>query len=135
MAIETALVAPVLILMAVGSFQISSLVARQTELQSAAAEGAAIGLAAPPESQADLNTVRDIMKASTGLGNEDVTVSMVYRCGNATARVTDPTSCGSGVKVWTYMNIRLQTTYSPIWSKFGIGSDISLDVDRAVQIS
>ena len=47
MAIETAIVAPVLVLMAFGSFQVSSMVARQTELQSAAAEAAAPTAAVP----------------------------------------------------------------------------------------
>ena len=42
MMIETAIVAPVLILMSMGAFQVSQVVARQTELQNAAAEASAI---------------------------------------------------------------------------------------------
>ncbi|OZA93393.1 MAG: hypothetical protein B7X57_05165 [Erythrobacter sp. 34-65-8] len=40
-AIETALVAPVLAVLALGSFEVGSLVSRQHELQTAAAEGEA----------------------------------------------------------------------------------------------
>ncbi|NCU11657.1 MAG: pilus assembly protein, partial [Sphingomonadaceae bacterium] len=50
MVIETALVAPVLVLLSLGAFQISGVIARQTELQSAASEAAAIALASPPDS-------------------------------------------------------------------------------------
>jgi len=38
MLIETAFIAPVLILMSLGAFQVSQVVARQTELQEAAAQ-------------------------------------------------------------------------------------------------
>ncbi|MCB2056947.1 MAG: pilus assembly protein, partial [Novosphingobium sp.] len=38
MLVETAIVAPVLVLMSMGAFQVSQVVARQTELQGAAAE-------------------------------------------------------------------------------------------------
>ena len=44
-AIETALVAPVLILLSLGSFQISQMVARQHELSNGADEAAAMGAA------------------------------------------------------------------------------------------
>jgi Flp pilus assembly protein TadG len=46
MAIETAIVAPVLALMAIGSFEVGSMVSRQQELQSAASEAESIILAA-----------------------------------------------------------------------------------------
>ena len=46
MAIETAFVAPILLVLALGGFEVSSMVARQTELQSAAAEAAAVVRAA-----------------------------------------------------------------------------------------
>ena len=41
MLIETAIVAPVLVLMSLGAFQVSTMVARQSELQSAVAEASA----------------------------------------------------------------------------------------------
>jgi len=135
MAIETAFVAPLLIFLSIGSFQVSTMVARQSELQSAAAEAAAIALAKPPESHNDLTVVRDIMKSSTGLTNSDVTVSLKYRCGSATARVDSPGTCASSDPVWTYMRIQLTDTYVPIWTRLGIGSNVELAVDRAVQIS
>ena len=46
MAIETTIVAPVLALMAIGSFEVGSMVSRQQELQSAASEAESIILAA-----------------------------------------------------------------------------------------
>ena len=63
MVIETAIVAPVLVLMALGAFQVSQLVARQLELESAATEAAAIALAAPPEDAAKRTILTNVIKA------------------------------------------------------------------------
>ena len=48
-AIETAIAMPILLLLSLGGFQISSLVARQTELQAAMAEAQAVALATDPD--------------------------------------------------------------------------------------
>jgi Flp pilus assembly protein TadG len=113
MAIETAIVAPVLVLMAIGSFQISSIVARKSELQHAAAEAAAIALATAPTTQEELDTVRDVLKVSAGLGDGDVTVGFSYRCSNAVSRVTNMDLCATddtvsgrssaSARIWTWL--------------------------------
>ena len=135
MVIETAVVAPVLVLMAIGCFQVSSLVARQSELQNAAAEAAAIALASPPETEQQLDTVKDVMVASTGVTEDEVEVSFAYRCGSATSLVASKDSCDVDETVWTFMRVRLEATYHPIWTKLGVGSDIDMVVERHVQIS
>ena len=61
MAIETAFVAPVLLLLSLGGFEVSQMVAGQTELQSAAAEAAAVVRAVAPETTGERNTVRSII--------------------------------------------------------------------------
>lgn len=135
MAIETALIAPVLLLMAVGSFQVSAMVARQSELQGAAAEVALIGLANPPETDADLIPVKAVLMKSTGLTAEKVTVRMAYRCGSTSERTFEADGCSETDTVSTFIVVKLSDTYTPIWSKLGVGSPISLKVDRAVQVS
>jgi len=135
MAIETAVVAPLLVLMAIGSFQVSSMVARQSELQNAAAEAAAIALASPPTTETQLDTVKDVMLASTGIGEDAAQVSFAYRCGSATSLVTSKENCGEDETVWTFMRVQLQATYKPVWTKLGVGSDVNMVVDRYVQIS
>ena len=133
MAIETAFVAPVLLILALGGFEVSSMVARQTELQSAAAEAAAVVRAVAPTTSAERTTVRDILASSTGLTAEQITVTEVYRCGTATAYVTNADSCGSGVE-YTFIRVDLTDTYAPTWTKWGVGSGFTYNVSRTVQI-
>ena len=133
MAIETALVAPVLMVMSVGAFEASTMVARQTELQSAAAEVAAIVRASPPETSAQRTTIRDIVATSTGVQPEQVAVSEVYRCGTAESYVESSALCGSDA-FSTYIQVTITDEYHPLWTQFGIGGLIAYTVQRTVQI-
>lgn len=135
MAIETAIVAPVMILLAFGSFQVSSMVARHTELQTAAEDAAAIALASPPENQADLTRIENIVLASTNLEADEVDLGFAFRCDNASTTVTDETECNEDEPVWSYMTVSLDTHYVPIWTQLGIGSPVNLTVERSVEIS
>lgn len=135
MAIETAFVAPVLVLLSLGGFQISQAVARQTELQTAVAEAAQIALAAPPDTTAKMTTLRDIIKTSTGItDNSKAVVTNEYRCGTTATRVTTNT-CGSGVAVTTYVKIAVTETYTPTWTAFGMGSPLNYTVTRWVIVA
>ena len=133
MVIETAIVTPVLVLLSLGSYQVSMIVARQSELDSAAAEGAAIALATPPDTSAKRTTLHDILVTSTGLSSGNVTVTAAYRCNGATAYVT--TACSTGQVSANYVKIYLTTTYTPTWTHYGIGSPITYRVTRYVQYS
>lgn len=146
MAIETAFVTPVLLIMALGGFEVSTMVARQTELQSAAAEAASVVRAVAPETQTERNTVRDIVATSLcgkttptvtdGLAtcnNVTVRVTPIFRCGTATDYVTVGGGCGSDVE-YAFIRVDLTDRYSPTWTEWGVGSTISYDVSRTVQI-
>jgi len=135
MAIETAIVAPVMILLAFGSFQVSSMVARHTELQTAAEDAAAIALAAPPESQTDLARIKNIILASTNLEADEVSLSFAYRCDDAEATVTTQDECNEEAPIWSYMQVSLDTHYVPIWTQLGVGAPVNLKVQRSVAIS
>ena len=134
MVIETAIVTPVLVLMSLGAFQVSTLVARQSELDSAAAEGAAIALASPPTTTAKLSTLQQVIVASTGLASNKVTVTAAYRCNSSTAYVTASSSCTSGV-ISNFAKIYITDTYSPVWVQFGIAHPITFRVTRYVEYS
>ena len=133
MVIETAIVTPVLVLLSLGSYQVSMMVARQSELDSAAAEGAAIALASPPDTTAKMTALHDVLVASTGIPSGDVQVTAAYRCNAATAYVT--AACSSGQVSANYVKIYLTTTYTPTWTHYGIGSAITYQVTRYVQYS
>ena len=133
MAIETAFVAPVLLILALGGFEVSQMVARQTELQSAAAEAAAVVRAVAPETAAARTTVRDILATSTGVAKEKVTVSEVYRCGTATSYSTMQNGCGA-IAEYKFIKVDIRDSYAPVWTKWGVGSGFDYNVSRTVQI-
>ena len=94
-AIETAIVAPLLLLMSLGAYQISMLVARQTELQSALAEAEAIALASDPDTSAERWILQNVIMTSTGLPEANVTVEEAYRCGDSSTYTSSATSCAT----------------------------------------
>lgn len=134
MAIETAIIAPVLIGLSIGGFEIGSIVARQTELQTSAAEAAAIVRAASPETSEELITIRDVVAESSKVPTSNVSVVEIYRCADSSAYVTTSTSCGAGTVVNRFIRLAITDTYYPMWSEFGIGSSMSFDVTRVIQI-
>ena len=134
MIIETAIVAPVLVLMSLGAFQVSSLVTRQSELDSAAAEGAAIALASPPNTSAKRTTLQQVIVASTRLATANVAVTEAYRCNSSTVYVAAASSCTSGV-ISNFVKIVITDTYTPSWVEFGISGPVSYEVTRYVQYS
>lgn len=135
MAIETAFVAPILATLALGSFEIGSLVSRQHELQTAASEGESIALAAAAGATLQISTLEDILETSMDLDDEDVAVALRYRCNDQDALQTAVTSCDEDDTVSSYVRIDVSDTYVPVWTKFGVGEPIDLSVERLVQIS
>lgn len=132
MVIETAIVTPVLVLLSLGAYQVSGMVAKQSELDSAAAEGEAIALAKAPDTAAKRTTLHDILVTSTGLPSGNVVVTAAYRC-NAGSYVT--AACSSGQVQANFVKIYMTTTYTPTWTQYGIGSPITYRVTRYVQYS
>jgi Flp pilus assembly protein TadG len=136
--IETAIVAPALILMGLGSFDVSQMVSRQSDLQSAAAVAEAIVQASPPTDSAARDKVRDILKTSIDPDNtnpnDTETVTEIYRCGGGNYVAAVPT-CATGDKMSTYVKLTLTNRYTPSWTSFGVGQPIAYNVVRMVQIS
>lgn len=133
MMIETALVTPMLVMMALGSFDASRMFAREAELQTAASEASAIALASKPDTSAKRATLKSVIVASTGLAAADVTVDAAYRCGTATAYVATNTACGTA-KISNYVRIYMTGVYTPQWTQFGIGGPITFRITRHVMI-
>ena len=133
MAIETAIIAPVLLALSLGGYEVGSIVARQTELQSAVAEAAAIVRASAPEDANARTTIRDILMVSAGLTSDQVSVTEIYRCGTNTSYVTTADSCGSA-RENTYIRVTVSDTYHPMWTEFGLGSSVDFAVTRTIQV-
>lgn len=135
MTIETAIVAPVLIMMTLGIFEAGTVIARQHELQSAANESEIIAIATNQGAEANLDQVKAILRTSLALAENDVALTRSFRCGTKDALVLTIDACGEDEVVSTYLNIDIQETYTPKWTAFGIGSPIEFSVQRRVQVS
>ncbi len=138
MAVETAIIAPALISLTIGGFEVGSIVARQTELQSAAAEAAAIVRAAAPETSEERTVIRDIVATSTGLSSNQVSVTQVYRCGTQSTYVSSKFWCifnsGADNEINTYIRVTMADTYQPIWTEFGLGHALTFNVSRTILV-
>jgi len=137
MVIETAIVAPVLIVLSIGGFEVSAMVARQSELQSAAAEAVAIVMAATPDTQTEIDQIEAVVEESSGIPEDDVAFVMKYRCGTTdslTETLPAPSDCAEDT-VSTFIVITMTDTYEPVWTHYGISEPVEYNVVRSVQIS
>jgi Flp pilus assembly protein TadG len=135
MLIETALIAPALAALALGSYEISMMVTREQQLQSAANEATEIVLAAangPTVTSAD---IEPILESTLNLAPDQLTLTPLYRCGASdTTSSTQPT-CATGEQMYSYAKLTITDTYEPLWTSFGIGHDVDFHIERTVQIS
>lgn len=139
MAIETAFVVPVLATLCLGGFEASQLVARNTELQTALAEAAAISLARQPQTQEEIDTIIGIVAVSTGLDPDpdEGAIVMVrkYRCATEANLRDSNAACDPDEPMSSYLQLTLNDSYDPIWTEFGIGDTVQFSKTRMLQIS
>jgi Flp pilus assembly protein TadG len=135
MAIEMAFTAPVLILLALGSVDVSRMISRQNELQSGVAQAEQIALAANAGATTDTNSLKTLLMQSLNLPASNVSVVKQYRCNANTTLVSATTSCGSTDVISTYVQITLTDSYTPIWQKVVPVGTFNYNVVRMVQLS
>ena len=133
--IETAIVAPVLVLLSLGTFDVSRMVARQHELQTGAIDLEGIVLAVAKGTGTNETTIRAALSSSLNLPLSKVTVVKVYRCGSSASTVTAISSCSDPTDTSIYVKVTLSDSYTPIWTKFGVGSQLNYNLVRTVQVS
>lgn len=133
--IEVAVLAPVLVLLGLGTVEVSTLVSRQSELQSALAEAAAITLASTPDTDAKIETIKAIISASANVNAANIAITTTYRCGTDTTYVTLPGYCTVTGEISKYLQITVNETYTPYWTKFGVSKPVQLSLTRTIQIS
>ncbi|MBA4044465.1 MAG: pilus assembly protein [Erythrobacter sp.] len=134
-AIETALVAPTLILMTIGIFEVGTIVARQHELQSAANEIEIIILTTNQGAEVDTETVKSIIRQSVNLEADQITLTASYRCDADETLVNSASMCDEDETVSTYVNLSITEDYLPKWTYMGVGQPITFSVNRRVQVS
>ena len=59
-------------------------------------------------------------------------VTNEYRCNPNTTLVTSAGSCATSDSVTTYLKINVTDTYTPEWTKFGIGRPLNYNITRRV---
>lgn len=133
--VETALVAPVLVLMGVGTYQVSTVVARQHELQAGADQAMAVAVGGFTNEDAQVTALKDVLRRSANVSADKITLTRMYRCGEAANYVSNKSSCAEDDIVAGYLKLHIQDTYTPIWSSYGVGAPIKLSVKRMVQVS
>lgn len=131
--IETALLAPVLICLSLGGFEVSRIIARQHELQSGAADAEQIVLAAASGSATDTTTIKNVLVNTLNIPASNVDVDKLYRCG--TDNSLSDTQCAASSWQSTYVQVTFRDTYTPIWTSFGVSHAIDYNVQRLIQVS
>ena len=134
MAVETVIVAPVLALMALGTFEVGTMVARQHELQSAASEAESIILAAAG-SETDSGVIKQIIVKSMGLEEDQVEIRPRFRCGSTAGEpIEDATGCTVDEPIYRYILLELDDSYTPVWANYGVGSPFDYSISRTILI-
>lgn len=134
--VETAIIAPVLALLALGSYDMSRMIARQHDLQGGASDVEGIILAVATGPGTNVQKIEAVLESSLDLSNSgSVTVVKRFRCGVSDTLVAAANECTNDDTVATYVQVTLTETYTPTWTKFGIGSDLDYNFTRTIQIS
>lgn len=133
--VETAIIAPVLALLALGSYDLSQMIARQHDLQGGATDLEGIILAVADGQATNVQTISDVLASTLDLQGSQVQVLKKFRCGTADALVSDASDCDETEAVATYVEVTLTDTYTPTWNKFGVGGDMDYNFVRTIQVS
>lgn len=132
MAIETAFILPILIVMSLGGFETSRIISRQFELQSVAGEAEIIAMAAAAGAETSADKVKKILMASADVSEGQIKVSRFYRCDASETTVSSSESCEEDAVVTSYISIAITDSYDPIWTDFGVGEKVDMQVERTV---
>lgn len=132
-AIETAIVVPILLLLALGGIDYGSMLARQIELQNAISEASQIALAAAPTDDTARQAVKEVLQTSTGLNTDHISIVEKYRCGTTDEYVTDSDECGTD-PYSRFIQIEIIEHYEPVWSQITDADDVDFQLVRMVQV-
>ena len=135
MAIETAFIAPMLMIMTFGIFEVGTVVARQHELQSAANEAEIIIMATNQGATVEVSQLEAIIRNSVDVPDNNITVEREYRCNLNDTKIKIKGNCPTGAFITEYVNLSISDTYEPTWTAFGVGKPITFSVDRSVLIT
>lgn len=131
--VETAMIAPILGTLCYGGYEVSAMVARQSELQATAELATEIATASKPENEAQLFQLQTILEEEGKLDEGQVAVKFQYRCGTEAMQDIEP-ACSED-SLASFVHIDLSDQYTPLWTQWGVGEGFDYNVERTVQIS
>ena len=134
MLIETAVVAPTLIVLSIGAFEIATMVEKQNRLQSTAELATEIALVSAPDTDDERIAIQTELSSSLP-ATAAIQVEYKYRCGVTTTLEDAPPSGCSEEALSTYLHVALTDFYEPVWTSWGFGQAFEYDVQRTVQVS
>lgn len=133
--VETAIVAPVLVTLGLGAYDVSRMIARQSELQAGSTDVEGIVLAVASGTATSTSTIKSVLMSSLSLPASQVTVVRMFRCNDNSSLVANATACGESDVRSSYVQVTLTDTFEPTWTKFGVGGAITYSLTRTVQVS
>ncbi|NTZ41646.1 pilus assembly protein [Altererythrobacter sp. SALINAS58] len=136
--IETAIVAPVLALLALGAFEIGSIASRYQVLESGAAESEMIMLTFADGGVKDTSKMEQVIAASLNIAGAEaadkVQIETRFRCNTETVTYASRSSCATDDLVSEMLILNLRDRYTPTWTSFGVGSPVDFNIERSVQV-
>ena len=117
-----------------GPLEIQRVVAVEDVAQHDVGEAEIIALAAASGATTDVTRIKSILKVSADLDDEQITVTRFYRCNANQATVTSPDSCNEDDVVTDYIRLTISDSYTPIWTDFGVGETVNMQVERTVLV-
>jgi|GEM_PF-7131650 len=130
-ALEFCIVLPVLLLLLLGTFDVSRLIARRVDLQQAVTETVGLAIAQPPQDGQNLAYLQNAAAAAAGVPASNVTVVRQARCNNVVANTL---ACPNQSQFALYVSITISGTYTPNWRHFGVSATVPMVVSRTLRI-
>lgn len=130
-ALEFCIVLPVLLLLLLGTYDVSRLIARRVDLQQAVTETAGLAIARPPRDGESLDYLRDAAAEAAGVPPGNVTLGRQVRCNNV---VADTPACPSQGDFALYVSISISSVYTPSWRHFSVQGNVPMNVSRTMRI-
>lgn len=128
-AIEFCLVLPMLLLMTVGAYDVSRLIAARMDYQQALSEAAGLAMAQPPQDTND--TLINAVAAAASVPATSVTVTRETRCNNVpvtTAACPNPSDERS-----RFFSITVRGSFRPMWTHFAIKTTVPITINRTIR--
>ena len=119
-AVEFALIAPVVLVMLLGVIEVSSAISQNLSVQASARAGTDFGLTKPPV-QGNVQPIIDAVKAAmpkdwasaASGGDPAITAALVCEC-EVTGAIACSSECGKGELKQTFLKVDVKKTYAPL---------------------